>query len=67
METHICVEYVTCSEDETVAKGFFFSQGPTSASNSTCLTAVSDLHTPWSHSLGCWLPLLVEAGAKNRR
>ena len=67
METHICVEYVTCSEDETVAKGFFLSQGPTSASSSTSLTAVSDLRTPWSHSLSCWLPLLVEAGAGSCR
>ena len=54
---------LTCSEDETVAQVVFLSQGPTLASSSTSLTAVSDLHTPWSHSLNCWLQLLVEASA----
>jgi len=58
----------TCSEDEAVAKGLsLYSQGPTSASGSTSLTAVSDLYTPWSHSLSCWLPLLVDAGAGSCR
>ena len=59
---------LTCSEDETVARGFSLSQCPTSASSSTSLTAVlSDLHTPWSHSLSCWLPLLIDAGAGSCR
>ena len=58
---------LTCSEDETVARGFSLSQCPTSASSSTSLTAVSDLHTPWSHILSCWLPLLIDAGAGSRR
>ena len=58
---------LTCSEDETVARGFSLSQCPTSASSSTSLTAVSDLHTPWSHSLSCWLPLLIDAGARSCR
>ena len=51
----------TCSEDS-------LSQGPTSASSSTSLTAVlSDLHTPWSHNLSCRLPLFVDAGAGSCR
>ena len=59
---------LTCSEDETVAKGFsLYCQGPTLASSSTSLTAVSELHTPWSHILSCWLPLLVDAGARSCR
>ena len=43
------------------------SQVPPSASSSTSLTATSGLHTPWSHSLSCWLPLLVDAGAGSCR
>ena len=58
----------TCSEDETVAKGFsLYCPGPTSASSLTSLTAMLGLHTPWSHSLSCWLPLLVDAGAGSCR
>ena len=58
----------TCSEDEAVAKGLcLYSQGPTSASGSTSLTAMSGLHTPWSYNMGCWLLLLVEAGAASCR
>ena len=43
------------------------SQGPTSASSSTSSTAMSGLHTPWSHSPRFWLPLLVDAGAGSCR
>ena len=57
----------TCSEDETVAQVLSLSQVPPSASSSTSLTATSGLHTPWSHSLSCWLPLLVDAGAGSCR
>jgi hypothetical protein len=55
---------LTCSEDETITRVLCtLSQVPASVSSSTSLTAVLDLYTPWLHSLGCWLPLLVEAGA----
>ena len=57
---------LTLSEDETVAQVLSLSQVPPSASSSTSLTAMSGLHTPWSHSLSCWLPLL-DAGAGSRR
>ena len=56
---------LTCSsEDETIAQVLCtLSQVPASVSSSTSSTAVLDLCTPWLHSLGCWLPQLVEAGA----
>ena len=56
---------LTCSsEDETIAQVLCtLSQVPASVSSSTSSTAVLDLYTPWLHSLGCWLPQLVEAGA----
>eukprot|EP00964_Phaeocystis_antarctica_P011905 scaffold6568_cov60-Phaeocystis_antarctica.AAC.4 len=57
----------TCSEDETIAKGFSLSQGPTSASSSTSSTVMPGLHTPWSHSPSFWLPLFVDAGAGSCR
>ena len=43
------------------------SQVPTSASGWTSLTVMSGLHTPWSYNMGCWLLLLVEAGAASCR
>jgi len=53
----------TCSEDETITRVLCtLSQVPASVSSSTLSMAVLDLHTPWLHSLGCWLPQLVEAG-----
>ena len=55
---------LTCSEDETITRVLCtLSQVPASVSSSTSSTAVLDLYTPWLHSLGCWLPQLVEAGA----
>ena len=54
----------TCSEDGTGAEVLSLSQQVTTSASGS-LTATSDLHTPWSHGLGCWLPLLVEAGSKS--
>ena len=55
---------LTCSEDETIAQVLCtLRQVPASVSSSTSSTAVLDLYTPWLHSLGCWLPQLIEAGA----
>ena len=57
----------TCSEDETIVQVLSLSQVPTSASSPSSLMAVLDLHTPWSYNMGCWLLLLVEAGAASCR
>ena len=58
---------LTCSKDETIMQVLSLDQVLTLASSSTFLTAVSGLHTPWSHSLSCWLPLLVDTGAGSCR
>eukprot|EP00964_Phaeocystis_antarctica_P006790 scaffold3671_cov61-Phaeocystis_antarctica.AAC.5 len=55
---------LTLSEDEAVAQVLSLSQGP---SSSTSSTAMSGVHTPWSHSLSFWLPLLVDASAGSCR
>ena len=60
-------EAALTSEGEAVAQVLSSSQGQTLASSFTCLTAVSGLHTPWSHRLSCWLPLLVDTGAGSCR
>ena len=57
----------TFSEDDSIVQVLSLSQVPTLASSLTFLTAVSGLHTPWSHSLSCWLPLLVDTGAGSCR
>ena len=57
----------TCSEDETIVQVLSLSQVPASASSPSFLMAVLDLDTPWSYNMGCWLLLLVEAGAASCR
>ena len=58
---------LACSKDKTIVQVLSLSQVPTSASSPSSLMAVLDLHTPWSYNMGCWLLLLVEAGAASCR